>query len=69
MGNINFDSIIIGLINSIRDIELMKYNERLSQVHSNIIDDMYNFQYNEIKITIEENSKSSPLLTLIKILL
>ena len=69
MGNINFDSIIIGLINSIRDIELMKYHERLSQVHSNIIDDMYNFQYNEIKITIEENSKSSPLLTLIKILL
>ena len=69
MGNIDFDSIIIGLINSIRDVELMKYNERLSQVHSNIIDDMYNFQYNEIKITIEENSKSSPLLTLIKILL
>ena len=54
IGNFNLDSTMIVLIKSIKDTDLRKYNERLSQVHSNTINDTCNSPYNEIKIRIED---------------
>ena len=50
MGNFNLDSVIIRLIKTIEDVELMKYNEWLSQVTNNIINDTCNYPYNEVKL-------------------
>ena len=67
VGKFNLNSTIIRLIKSVKGVELMKYNNRLSQVANNIINNPCNSSFNEITITIKVTLKLFPLLSLLNI--